>query len=230
MKLTLNQIANIERTLLLNGIVYDDIKLELTDHIASEIEAKITENNCNYETAFIEVIESWKNQFKPTTSSFWVGFLHSGPKIYMDKVLKITKNEFKWGAIIIGIGLFVKLFNYDIYLTDEYSTILRTSVKGIVFGSFITFFSGRLFIIKSKIKTTYSEIYKKKAYLIVVYFFMIMVSVYPVSSVYDIKRGHLFSLLFVALYIGYAFNGIRLLRKHLKMQKQFKELYEYVKL
>jgi hypothetical protein len=38
MKLTNQQIAFIDETLVLNGLTYDDIKLEVMDHIASEIE------------------------------------------------------------------------------------------------------------------------------------------------------------------------------------------------
>ncbi len=41
MKLTTEQIAKIEETLVLNGVVYEDIKIELTDQIASEIENNI---------------------------------------------------------------------------------------------------------------------------------------------------------------------------------------------
>jgi hypothetical protein len=40
MRLT-NQQTTIEQTLVLNGVVYDDIKLELLDHIATEIESII---------------------------------------------------------------------------------------------------------------------------------------------------------------------------------------------
>jgi hypothetical protein len=40
MKLTNQQIETIEETLVLNGVVYDDIKLELVDHIATEIESE----------------------------------------------------------------------------------------------------------------------------------------------------------------------------------------------
>jgi hypothetical protein len=42
MKLTNQQITTIEQTLVLNGVVYDDIKLELLDHIATEIESIMT--------------------------------------------------------------------------------------------------------------------------------------------------------------------------------------------
>lgn len=38
MKLTNEHITQIDETLILNGLKYDNIKLEVTDHIASEIE------------------------------------------------------------------------------------------------------------------------------------------------------------------------------------------------
>jgi hypothetical protein len=39
---TNQQIALIDETLVLNGFTYDDIKLELVDHIATEIESKVS--------------------------------------------------------------------------------------------------------------------------------------------------------------------------------------------
>jgi hypothetical protein len=44
MRLTNQQITTIEQTLVLNGVVYDDIKL-LLDHIATEIESIIDESS-----------------------------------------------------------------------------------------------------------------------------------------------------------------------------------------
>ena len=42
MKLTNRTNYQIEETLVLNGLIYDDIKLEVIDHIASEIEEEIS--------------------------------------------------------------------------------------------------------------------------------------------------------------------------------------------
>ena len=60
MKLTTQQIAQIEETLVLYGLVYEDIKLEVTDHIASEIEEKINNETSSFEDAFKEVFNTWK--------------------------------------------------------------------------------------------------------------------------------------------------------------------------
>jgi hypothetical protein len=48
LKLT-NQQITIEETLVLNGVVYDDIKLELVDHIATEMEVLIEGNSLSFE-------------------------------------------------------------------------------------------------------------------------------------------------------------------------------------
>jgi hypothetical protein len=59
MKLTNQQITTIEETLVLNGVVYDDIKLELVDHIATEIESEIVVRNL--EVVLKEVFEKWNH-------------------------------------------------------------------------------------------------------------------------------------------------------------------------
>lgn len=40
MKLSKEQIGKIDETLVLNGVVYDDIKIELIDHIGLALEQK----------------------------------------------------------------------------------------------------------------------------------------------------------------------------------------------
>jgi hypothetical protein len=60
MRLTNQQITTIEQTLVLNGVVYDDIKLELLDHIATEIESIIDESQFSFEENLKKVFAKWK--------------------------------------------------------------------------------------------------------------------------------------------------------------------------
>ena len=50
MKLTAEQIAIIDQTLIDKGVVYEEIKLELLDHIVTDIELETEESN--FEVAF----------------------------------------------------------------------------------------------------------------------------------------------------------------------------------
>jgi 6-phosphogluconate dehydrogenase len=68
LKITNQQITTIEQTLVLNGVVYDDIKLELLDHIATEIESIIDESQFSFEENLKKVFAKWKNEL--TSSSF----------------------------------------------------------------------------------------------------------------------------------------------------------------
>jgi hypothetical protein len=74
MKLTNQQIETIEETLVLNGVVYDDIKLELIDHIATEIESEASIESKLFETVLKEVFDSWKPQLKPTSHKLLLGY------------------------------------------------------------------------------------------------------------------------------------------------------------
>jgi 6-phosphogluconate dehydrogenase len=68
MRLTNQQITTIEQTLVLNGVVYDDIKLELLDHIATEIESIIDESQFSFEENLKKVFAKWKNELTPSSS------------------------------------------------------------------------------------------------------------------------------------------------------------------
>ena len=52
MKLTTEQIDHIEQTLVKNGLDFEDLKLELIDHIASEIEMTMTSDEMSFLPAF----------------------------------------------------------------------------------------------------------------------------------------------------------------------------------
>lgn len=221
MKITTSQIAKIEETLIINGIIYEDIKLELTDHIASEIEFKMTENLIDFEMAMKEVFEGWKEQLKPKTYGFFLGVNYTGAKIYMDKALKFTLNEYKW-LLILGITLMVvKTFNFDITFTDVNAGSIKIVIKivlGIIFS--LTLY-GRMML--KKFKTTFSEIFKRRLNVSIIYFIAFMVGAFPILPSFANQDGQIISLFFVMVYMLYTFNSWTLLARHFKIKKQFEK-------
>lgn len=221
MKITASQIEKIEETLLLNGIIYEDIKLELTDHIASEIEFKMTENLIEFEIALKEAFENWQEELKPKTYGFLLGNNYTGAKIYMDRALKFTRNEYKWLFILVIILLVVKAFDFDITFTEEEANSTRIIIKivlGIVFS--ITLYAR---IILKKFKTTFSEIFKKRFNLSIVYFIAFMVGAFPILPSYGNEEGQIIPLYFLMIYMLYTFNNWTLLVRHFKTKKQFEK-------
>ena len=71
MKLTNQQIAIIDQTLVLNGMVYDDVKLELIDHIATDIENQLAHQESDFESALKKSFGNWSDQLH-LAKSFWV--------------------------------------------------------------------------------------------------------------------------------------------------------------
>ena len=92
MKLTTEQINKIDTFLERNDVKYLDIKLELLDHIASQIEALISEQNSSFEEAFTKITAHWRPRFSSSTS-FLIGLIYSFPKIVLDRLVKRAKKQ-----------------------------------------------------------------------------------------------------------------------------------------
>lgn len=97
MKLTTQQITIINQTLIEKGLVYEDIKLEVTDHIASEIENKLENNQSNFKVVFDQVFSKWESELKLTSNWWSSGFV--APKIVIDKYALQIKKQFKFAAL-----------------------------------------------------------------------------------------------------------------------------------
>lgn len=97
MKLTTTQIEEINETLIQKGLIYDDIKLEVIDHIASEIENELENNQSYFTEAFEDVFSKWQSELKLTSNWWSSGFV--APKIVIDKYALQVKKQFKFAAL-----------------------------------------------------------------------------------------------------------------------------------
>jgi hypothetical protein len=180
MKLTNQQLTIIEETLVLNGVVYDDIKLELIDHIASEIEAKIINDSKPFEIILKEVFEKWKLQLRPASHNLWLGYGFSAPKIILDKLADDKKRELFAGAISIGLMTMVILsFNNKLQSPLVLSGIVFF-IKIVSLVGALLMLSGKLFLLKSKIKSTFLFRFNKSFYLILLYGVLIGIGLFPI--------------------------------------------------
>lgn len=159
MKLTPTQLAKIDETLVLNGVVYDDIKIELTDHIASDIEEIMMKQGVDFETALINAFDKWEAQLRPSSSLFWAPFWLNGPKLFMDKWVKESKQQFFfWWLLSVVISL---LTAWTI-MQNKSNIFLNQLVQGyeiLVIMLVLFLFIGRYFIFKSPTKTIFSYMY-----------------------------------------------------------------------
>jgi hypothetical protein len=216
MKLTTEQIQKIEQNLILNGIQYEDIKLELIDHIASEIETKMEIQEVSFEVAFHDVFDNWKHEMKPS-SSLWVGLIYSSPKIVMDRWKSTTKlQQFKslFIAIIPTLGL---LSLFKIY---NNSAVIDHVLQGLSLVFFLLIIYYRVIIWKSKKKTTFSLMFSRNSNLIL--FYMMLFAIAPLRMNEISFWRNCLSTFLVSWCMVYLFFNLQLVYKHLQFIKKLK--------
>lgn len=164
MKLTTEQIEYIDNTLVLNGLEFEDIKLEVTDHIASEIEVLMEENTLSFEDNFHEVINKWKPQLRPTIS-FWINNSKSTPSIVTNKCNKLLKSVFMY-SIIWGLvtSIIVTIISKQVH-NDDVIYILNSILKALSISLFIILIYARYRIWKSRYSSTYSYLFNKNGFI-----------------------------------------------------------------
>lgn len=209
-KLSIEQIALIEETLVLNGLKFDDLKLELTDHIASEIEELMEENTTSFEENFKVVFEKWSDQLRPS-SSFWVGVLYSTPKIVMNKWVSITKKT----LLVSFVGSFILSFITSFFNNKSVFVIAMEGIKCLFILVYGLYLVSYLLVLRSKTITVFSHIYKRTWYL---FFF------YPFGYGLDSLPHHYNSEVFFSLFFPLgilitAFLYLMLAYKHIQFNK-----------
>jgi hypothetical protein len=220
MKLTNQQIAQIEETLALNDLKYDDIKLEVIDHIASEIEVLMDENGISFEENLKLVFEKWAVQLKPTTYGLWLGYAYSGPKIAMDKMANFAKSEIKWGIIWGFFSASIIMLIYKINNNINFLLLLRIILKFVLITSALLTIYFRAIIVRSTGRTTYSVMFKRRIYLSLLYAIAIALDFYPIVPLNKNLEVKILSLIFPLVLIFYSINSLRFLYKHFQFEKK----------
>lgn len=219
MKLTNQQIAQIEKTLVLNGLIYEDIKLEITDHIASEIEQKISNEKTSFEVVFKEVFEKWKPELRPSSSS-WVGLMNSVPKIVLDKWVSITKRQqLKVLLIIIFPALIFTLFFKTNFEKYDY-TIFTQFLKTISLLTSFLIVLAKIMIWNSKIKTSFGFIFNKSTPVYMFFLLFYGLGVLPMKfTIWDFGTRLFFVSMLSFLFLNSIFC-LRLAYKHFQFEKK----------
>lgn len=156
MKLTKEQIQLINQKLISKGVVYEDVKLELLDHIALDIEIIMVDKEVSFETAFKDVFRKWKSQLKPFKS--WFLEYDKIPRIATNKMINQVKFWFiVFPTVIAAIITFfvskiINVFEIEAFM-NSINSIYKTSFIVIFFLSILS----KILIKIDKINTTYKS-------------------------------------------------------------------------
>ena len=158
MKLAPEQIAEIDETLIQKGLIYDDIKLEVIDHIASEIENQLEKNQSNFTEAFEDVFSKWQGELKLTSNWWSSGFV--APKTVIDKYALQVKKLFKFAALYDLIFSLLMATLTKIYPQEIAYTVSKTVFVAAYFFICLILLGCRFYIWKSQLKTISTKIFR----------------------------------------------------------------------
>ena len=224
MKLTTEQIATINETLVLNGLIYDDIKLEVADHIASEIEATMTEKDILFEMAYKQAFEKWKRSLVITSSSAWLGVFFQAPRVVVDKMISYSKRQIVFVLMsTIIFGFFLALIVSNIHQEQNFNA-LNWGIRGGFLLMVLATIASLFLIWKSKIRTTYGRLFLYRGWLTFLFIFQFNFINGPLRHFnFNNSLWHNFiNYFFIGFPFFYSFFQIMMVIEHFKTAKKLK--------
>jgi hypothetical protein len=213
MKLTIDQLQCIDQTLIKKGIKFDDIKLEMIDHIASEIECEMEENQKPFQESFTQVFERWKPDFELTRAYFSLNTYY--PKLAKNRFDNLIKLE-----LITFCTILATLFLSFELLTDSNAKFqfIFWMKKVFLYAYFGTMGLGLFFTVlnyKSKISSSYKYRFDKRFISILCWLFVVFNDRVPNSNLAQnlmvLLMSFMFMFLLSTVYLGF---------KHYQFQRQ----------
>ena len=154
MKLSQIELDDITKYLEAKGLYQIDIKNEVLDHMANDMEARMAEEKLPYLDAFEAVQKKWNRELTPY-SSFWIGLIYVGPRIAMEKCAKRVKKIYT-KTLLMALALFALAYfilSRDIII--PYYDMITDGIGYLYLLAFLgfAFFYFRMY--QTKIHTTY---------------------------------------------------------------------------
>jgi hypothetical protein len=221
MILTPSQIATIEKTLVLNEVIYEDIKLELTDHIATEIEVVLVEKECSFEEALKIVFEKWSPELIPSTS-FWTPNNMKLPRIVLNKYVAESKRQFLVLSIGACLGSFILVFFANKINNQNGIEYIKYTFQFFFGIELLLTLYCKLKIKKFKKVTFYSMVYQKQTSFVVVFIFLLTIGFWSVRLGNENIYRQLISNFFVITYFILPLWNFQLALRHFKFIHKLK--------
>jgi len=215
-KLSDVEIADIEETLEMNGVVYEDIKSELVDHIASEIEALLEQEDLCYEKAFKMAFANWKKDLQIHSDGIWVSKNVTAPKIIMDRWIAYSKRHFIY--IIVISGLFTSLIALIRY--DDSPLVLDYGIRLFCMLNLGLVLISRMLIWRYNTNTSVGYLFKRRSLMVFFMPLMISFGLFGLNILHgemDIRYAMIFFLIALNIYFVLDYP---LVLKHIRLNKK----------
>jgi len=219
-KLTKEQLQQIEAYLNNNDIEYIDLHLEVLDHISTAIENEMTIHNISFKEAFDKIRIKWSKTFSYKWT-FWLGVSNGGSKLFIDHCLKIYKPL--WFKSILAIVAFIVVFYgivaiFNIDLDANYQLFKSTFLSiALFFPVLLVYWNSQLR--KTKLASTFSYLYNKQIFPNI---FITFVMIFQIAIREKENFSH-FTFVFFTLFFSILIMGFNFYKNHLKVVSNYKK-------
>lgn len=204
MQLTTEQIECINQTLIEKGIKFDDIKLEVLDHIATEIENEMEVSNNDFPIVYNQVFDNWREEFKLTRDFFSLQSTY--PRLVNSKL----KNQFKREVILSVVSSILLIISFQLVNNTQEKLEFIRLVKDVLIYAFCTTAAVALMIklwnLKSKATSTYKHLFDSRFTVLIIFLTIIMNSTVPHDltdqNLYVATISCLFVFFLSIIYVG----------------------------
>ncbi|MDG1041141.1 MAG: hypothetical protein P8H13_02285 [Polaribacter sp.] len=194
MELTTNQIQEIETYIKSKDVDYIDLKIEILDHLISDVEHKINKG-FSFESALQLTKQKWSKHFR-SSSSIFLGLQFSTSKVVLKKAVKAFR-PFYVLYVVSCILPFVIFRNVSVDFTESRMSFVNAFFKTTTLLALLYFIFIIFKMMRSKEKTTYRFILKTQ-YLGISF----LIIAQTVTSYFD-KLGQINSV-----FVGFSFAGL----------------------
>jgi hypothetical protein len=215
MELTKQQLQRVAHYLNVKSITYIDLRMEVFDHIVSDIEAKMMTENLEFETTFYSVTDKWNKHLKQEFSLYF-GVSYSLPKIVLEKAKKVYKKWF-FASNLFFIIPYILLDKININFSKNELNELHLFVQILTVCTLMVFFGLLILKFKEKNKTTYSFILKTLSWNFVTGFIALFFSYYETQGNF---QKYPVSFLIVFVFMTYSY--FHFYKKHMEALKKYK--------
>lgn len=214
MKLTKEQLECINQALIKKGIKFDDLKIEVLDHIASQIESEMKTTQTTFPEVFNKVFERWNEEFVLTRAYFSLNTYY--PKLARTKFGNLVKLE-----LITAIAISLVLILSFQLLSDSNARFqfifwIKKVFFYIYFGTFALVLFLKFLNSKSKISSTYKYTFELRFPVFLVWIAIVFNDNIPNDKTNQnmlvLVMGYVFVFLISTVYLGF---------KHYQFQKKF---------
>jgi hypothetical protein len=214
MKLTSEQIECINQTLIKKGIKFDDLKIEVLDHIASQIECEMKTTQKTFPEAYNQVFERWNVEFKPTRAYFSLNTYY--PKLAKTKFGNQVKLEIITAIAISSISFFIFQLLLDSNARFQFIFWIKKVFFYSYFGTIAMILVLKFLNAKSNISSTYKHTFDIRFSIIFIFLAIVFNDNIPNDktnqNIFVLSMGYFFVFLISTIYLGF---------KHYQFQKKF---------